>query len=218
MKLGRVRGTALAAALGVVTVLGIQGVANGIGAGDGDVSPYSAGAREKGPVEGELHKHALKPKGKGEAVLSQQDTEPFGLLGVSWNDPEAEVKGKIEARTRDADTGKWSKWKVLEQAESGLDGKRPGLRGATEPVWVGPSDGAEVRVGGGDAELPAGMELALVDPGAAGAKAKKKGSLSLGRPPSPSPRWTPRRRRRDRSRPPRGRTWSRACSGAPTSP
>ncbi|MEU9233031.1 peptidoglycan recognition protein family protein [Streptomyces subrutilus] len=172
------RGTALAAALGVVAVFGIQGVANGVG-GDGEVSPYSAGAREKGPVEGELHKIALKPKGKGEAVLSQQDTEPFGLLGVSWTDPEADVKGRIEARTRDAATGNWSKWKVLEQAESGLDGKRPGLRGATEPVWVGPSDGAEVRVGGGAADLPAGMELNLVDPGAGAAKAKKKGFLSL---------------------------------------
>ncbi|MFI1282837.1 N-acetylmuramoyl-L-alanine amidase [Streptomyces sp. NPDC020858] len=174
------RGTALAAALGVVTVLGIQGVANGIDSSDeGEVSPYSAGAREKGPVEGELHKLALKPKGKGEAVLSQQGTEPFGLLGVSWADPEADVKGKIEARTRDADSGKWSKWIVLEQAESGLDGKRPGLRGSTEPVWVGPSDGAEVRVAGGT-ELPAGMVLNLVDPGAGVAKAKKKGDLSLG--------------------------------------
>ncbi|MFF3676855.1 peptidoglycan recognition protein [Streptomyces sp. NPDC002120] len=174
------RGTALAAALGVVTVLGIQGVASGTDASDGgEVSPYSTRAREKGPVEGELHRLALKPKGRGEAVLSQQGTEPFGLLGVSWSDPKAEVKGKIEARTRDADTGKWSKWVELEQAESGLDGKRPGLRGATEPVWVGPSDGAEVRVAGGG-ELPAGMELNLVDPGAGGAKAKKKGNLGLG--------------------------------------
>ncbi|WP_051807717.1 peptidoglycan recognition protein [Streptomyces sp. NRRL F-2664] len=173
------RGTALAAALGVVAVLGIQGVASGTGGSDGDeVSPYSARAREKGPVAGELHKLALKPKGRGEAVLSQQDTEPFGLLGVSWADPEAEVKGKIEARTRDADSGKWSKWVVLEQAESGLDGKRPGLRGATEPVWVGPSDGAEVRVTGGGT-LPAGMELNLVDPGAGAAKAKKKSDLGL---------------------------------------
>ncbi|MFD4244720.1 N-acetylmuramoyl-L-alanine amidase [Streptomyces sp. NPDC058525] len=176
------RGTALAAALGVVAVFGIQGVANGVD-GEGEVSPYSAAAREKGPVEGELHKLALQPKGKGEAVLSQRDTAPFGLLGVSWTDPEAEVKGKIEARTRDAASGKWSKWKELEQAESGLDGKRPGLRGATEPVWVGPSDGAEVRVGGGAAELPAGMELNMVDPGtgvAKAAKAKKKGSLGMG--------------------------------------
>ncbi|MEU4354569.1 peptidoglycan recognition protein family protein [Streptomyces virginiae] len=180
MKIGRARGTALAAALGVVAVLGIQGVASGTGGSDeGEVSPYSARAREKGPVAGELHKLALKPKGRGEAVLSQQDTEPFGLLGVSWTDPEAEVKGRIEARTRDADSGKWSKWVVLEQAESGLDGKRPGLRGATEPVWVGPSDGAEVRVTGGGT-LPAGMELNLVDPGAGAAKAKKKGDLSLG--------------------------------------
>ncbi|MGW5846938.1 peptidoglycan recognition protein family protein, partial [Streptomyces sp. NPDC055254] len=175
------RGTAMAAALAAVAVLGIQGVANGTGvfSGEDEVSPYSAPAREKGPVEGEVHKLALQAKGSDEAVLSQRDTEPFGLLGVSWTDPEAEVKGAIEARTRDADSGKWSKWVTLEQAESGLDGKRPGLRGATEPVWVGPSDGAEVRVTGQGAALPAGMELTLVDPGA-GASAKKKGDLSLG--------------------------------------
>uniref|UniRef100_A0AAU2JUD7 N-acetylmuramoyl-L-alanine amidase n=1 Tax=Streptomyces sp. NBC_00049 TaxID=2903617 RepID=A0AAU2JUD7_9ACTN len=177
------RGTALAAALGVVAVLGVQGAANGFGADSLDEAAgarYEATGKAGAPVEGTVHKLALKPKGAGKAVLSQQDTKPFGLLGVSWTDPAAEVEGTIEARTRDAETGKWSKWITLEVAKAGLDGKRPGLRGATEPVWVGPSDGAEVRVGDGEnaGALPAGMQLNLVDPGSVKSAKKKKGDLA----------------------------------------
>ncbi|MFJ7587210.1 N-acetylmuramoyl-L-alanine amidase [Streptomyces sp. NPDC097617] len=167
------RGTALAAALGVVAVLGFQGAANGFGSDsldDNGLPRYSASGKARGPVAGKVHKLALKPKGTGKAVLAQQDTKPFGLLGVTWTDPAADVLGSIEARTRNAKTGKWSQWITLEQAEANLDGKRPGMRGATEPVWVGLSDGAEVRVGGDAAALPAGMELALVDPGSTSAK------------------------------------------------
>ncbi|MGW7451435.1 peptidoglycan recognition protein family protein [Streptomyces sp. NPDC054787] len=183
MRLGRARGTALAAALGVVAVLGFQGAANGFGSDsldDKGLQRYSAPGKARGPVEGKVHKLALKPKGTGKTVLSQQDTKPFGLLGVSWTDPAAQVKeGAIEARTRNAKTGKWSAWVALEQAKATLDGKRPGLRGATEPVWAGLSDGAEVRLGGNTAAtaLPAGLELNLVDPGSASA-APKKGDLN----------------------------------------
>ncbi|MFD9303903.1 peptidoglycan recognition protein [Streptomyces sp. NPDC060048] len=134
---------------------------------------YSAGAEQTGPVKSGISKLALQSKGGGEAGLPQQDTKLYGLLGVSWTDPEAEVKGTIEARSRSAETGKWSKWITLEPAKRGLDGKRPGALGATEPVWVGASNGAEVRVKGGD--LPAGLELNLVDPGTGAAK--KKGDL-----------------------------------------
>ncbi|WP_327263988.1 peptidoglycan recognition protein [Streptomyces sp. NBC_01232] len=181
MRLGRARGTALAAALGVVAVLGFQGAANGFGTDsldDEGLPRYSAPGKARGPVEGKVHKLRLKNKGTGKAVLAQQDTKPFGLLGVTWSDPAAEVKGPIEARTRNAKTGEWSKWITLEKAQANLDGKRPGMRGSTEPVWVGLSDGAEVRVGAdaGTAALPAGLELALVDPGSTAA-AKKSGDL-----------------------------------------
>ncbi|MEU6755874.1 N-acetylmuramoyl-L-alanine amidase, partial [Streptomyces sp. NPDC046685] len=163
-----------------MAVLGFQGAANGFGTDsldDKGLPLYSSPGKARGPVEGKVHKLALKPKGTGKAVLAQQDTKPFGLLGVTWTDPEAEVKGSIEARTRNAKTGKWSRWITLEQAQANLDGKRPGMRGATEPVWVGLSDGAEVRVGGdAAAALPAGLELALVDPGSTKAS-KKPGDL-----------------------------------------
>ncbi|MGW6705334.1 peptidoglycan recognition protein family protein [Streptomyces sp. NPDC054956] len=175
------RGTALAAALGVAAVLGFQGVAGGPGwissddKGEGPAAKaYSAGAKQTGPADGEVRKLALQSKGS-EAVFAKQGTELFGLLGVSWTDPAAEVKGKIEARTRNAETGKWSGWIALDPMQAGLDGKRPSAHGATEPVWVGPSNGAEVRASGGS--LPAGLELNLVDPGSTGS-GKKKGELN----------------------------------------
>ncbi|MFD7141056.1 peptidoglycan recognition protein, partial [Streptomyces sp. NPDC059919] len=173
------RGTALAAALGAAAVLGVQGMAGGAEltaapGGEGAAKAYSADAKETGPVEGELHKLALQPKGAGEAVLSRQETQPFGLLGVSWTDPAAEMKGTIEARSRDAKTGAWSKWIALDPVKPGMDGVRPGAHGSTEPVWVGASNGAEVRVSGGGA-LPAGLELNLVDPGGSAASAKQGG-------------------------------------------
>ncbi|MFJ4779763.1 N-acetylmuramoyl-L-alanine amidase [Streptomyces sp. NPDC088762] len=178
MRLGRARGTALAAALGVVAVLGFQGAANGLGSDPLDGIDYSAPNQAGAPVEGKVHKLALKGKGGGKAALSQQDTKPFGLLGVSWKNPSAQVKGAIEARTRDAESGKWSRWITLEPVKAGMDGRRPGARGATEPVWVGLSDGAEVRVDGGGA-LPEGLELNLVDPGTGKpARKKKKGDLA----------------------------------------
>jgi hypothetical protein len=168
-----VRGTAVAAALGVVAVLGVQGIAGGSEAetqaqkkSDETPSAYSARAKENGPVKSKVHKLALKSQGKGEAALSRRGTEPFGMLGVSWPDPDAEVDGTIEARTRDAETGEWSDWIELEPYLPGLDGERPAERGSTEPVWVGRSNGAEVRVSDGAAagKLPAGLRLDMVDP------------------------------------------------------
>ncbi|MFD0266722.1 N-acetylmuramoyl-L-alanine amidase [Streptomyces sp. NPDC127106] len=171
VKPNRVRGTALAAALGVVAVLGIRATAGAGQApaprGTGPVTAYGSGAGAEGRAGSRLHRLALRARAAGEAVLARQDTQPFGLLGVSWTDPKAEVKGTIEARARDARTGTWSRWIELEPLEPGMDGPRPGARGATEPVWVGASDGTEVRVRGGGT-LPAGLELNLVDPGGRG--------------------------------------------------
>ncbi|MGW5420326.1 N-acetylmuramoyl-L-alanine amidase [Streptomyces sp. NPDC003943] len=166
MGLRWVRRTALGTALGVVAVLGVQAAARG--AGD------HAGGDE-------LHRLALTDLGGGEAVLTRRSTEPFELLGVTWTDPYEELGGRIEVRTRDADDGEWSDWIALEPHPADLDGRRPGAPGSTEPVWVGASDGAEVRISGGDGDgdgdggvpgrLPAGLTLNMIDPGGAGATA-----------------------------------------------
>ncbi|MER7520183.1 N-acetylmuramoyl-L-alanine amidase [Streptomyces sp. NPDC126499] len=169
-----------------MTVLAFQAAANGAvfgtedDKGQGDKpSPYSVEAGETPSGKTELHKLALTDKGKGEAVLSKRDTEPFGLLGVTWTEANAKIKGTIEARTRSVETGEWSEWVDLEPYPVGMDGKRPGAGGATEPIWVGASDGAEVRVSDGAAAgtLPDGLQLVMVDPNGAGAAAKENGEF-----------------------------------------
>ncbi|MDT0321733.1 peptidoglycan recognition protein family protein [Streptomyces millisiae] len=111
--------------------------------------------------------------------LPATGTEPFSLLGVVWTDPTAPLNGEVRVRTRDADTGDWSEWRRLavgpDHAPDPDSAEATGgtLRGGTAPLWVGPSDGVQVRVlpaAAGDDEapadeLPAGLRLELVDPG-----------------------------------------------------
>ncbi|MET8327677.1 N-acetylmuramoyl-L-alanine amidase [Streptomyces sp. NPDC005181] len=153
--------TAAVATTAVTGVLVFQGMT-----GDSDDSADS----KAGPVRAEVRKAALKVSADGSsAVLGRRDTDPFSMLGVTWTDPSAKVSGSVEVRTRSAADGTWTSWLPL---ETGVDGHtetgRPGVRGATEPRWVGPSDGVEVRVTADDevsAELPTGLRLDTVDPG-----------------------------------------------------
>ncbi|GAA2455507.1 peptidoglycan recognition protein [Streptomyces macrosporus] len=134
------------------------------------------------------------PDSPGEGVslgLPAREVEPFSLLGVVWNDPEEEVHGRIQVRTRAVGTGAWSPWQDLEAHADRPDPdsaehKGGRLRGATAPLWVGDSDGVQVRVlpeepdGSGEQTggetgteaatetgLPDGLRLDLVDPGEA---------------------------------------------------
>ncbi|MEU0006410.1 peptidoglycan recognition protein [Streptomyces sp. NPDC006314] len=119
-----------------------------------------------------------------EQGLYRADIERFSLVGVVWDDPDTELHGRVQVRTRSAATGRWSGWQDVEthNADHGAD---PGtaertsrrVHGATAPLWVGDSDGVDVRVradtasargsssGGPRAVLPSGLRLELVDPG-----------------------------------------------------
>ncbi|MEV5874557.1 peptidoglycan recognition protein [Streptomyces sp. NPDC052101] len=123
-----------------------------------------------------------------EEGLYRPDGEHFSLVGVVWQDPDTELQGRVQVRTRSAATGEWSGWQDLEthNADHGAD---PGtaerdarrVRGATAPLWVGDSEGVDVRVraagntGGrghrtdgarpSQPPLPSGLRLELVDPG-----------------------------------------------------
>ncbi|MDX3415607.1 peptidoglycan recognition protein [Streptomyces sp. MD20-1-1] len=130
--------------------------------------------------------------------LTPRTVRTFSLLGVVWDDPSADLRGRVQVRTREAGTGEWTDWQDLETHYT-QDGADPDsseaasgkARGATAPLWVGESDGVEVRVlptagepddadpvdtGSGEgvsgdagevSTLPAGMRLDLVDPGEA---------------------------------------------------
>ncbi|MEU9773564.1 peptidoglycan recognition protein [Streptomyces sp. NPDC047968] len=107
--------------------------------------------------------------------LPRRDVAPFSLLGLVWEDAAAELEGTVEVRTRSLADGTWSPWQQVEThnadhaADPGTEESAAGrVRGSTAPLWVGPSDGVEVRVkraDGSSRPLPEGLRLDLVDPG-----------------------------------------------------
>ncbi len=144
-----------------------------------------------------------------EQGLTRRDVSPFSLVGVVWDDPAAVLRGTVQVRTRSAADGVWSEWQDVEthNEEHGADpataeGAADRLRGATAPLWVGDSDGVEVRVraerdghadhsghghGTGraaseEAPLPAGLRLELVDPGEDPAAAPAPGTRAMAPP------------------------------------
>ncbi|GGQ68064.1 hypothetical protein GCM10010166_42590 [Couchioplanes caeruleus subsp. azureus] len=144
------------------------------------------------PVRGKLHTLALPvAAGARSAEAAQRSTRRFSLLGVTWTDAARTVDGTIEVRTRAAGTKAWSRWHALDtDALRGPDSGKG--RGATEPLWVGPSDGvaARIRGGAGARPLPPGLRLDLIDPGSSSSSGGQGGGFALEPAPSlpaPSP-------------------------------
>ncbi|WP_324783112.1 peptidoglycan recognition protein [Streptomyces sp. H51] len=145
-----------------------------------------------------------------EQGLGRRDVRHFSLVGVVWDDPDTDLHGRVQVRTRAARTGAWSGWQALQThsddaADPGAAERASGhVRGSTAPLWVGDSDGVEVRVraegapragetgrgshaGPGASPLPSGLRLELVDPGAASpargaAPAVHRGAPAAARP------------------------------------
>ncbi|TMR40275.1 peptidoglycan recognition protein [Actinomadura geliboluensis] len=130
-------------------------------------------AAAKGPGAGRVHARGLQDmagaataRGGKTAGLPAATTEPFSLVGVTWDKPREELRGTVRVRTRDAATGKWSGWQVLEPELADAPDRGQDGRGGTNGLWVGPSNGVEVRVAGQGRTLPEGLRVDLVDPGA----------------------------------------------------
>ncbi|WP_228974811.1 N-acetylmuramoyl-L-alanine amidase [Streptomyces sp. DH12] len=122
------------------------------------------------------------------AALKEEGTRPFSMLGVTWTEPSARVAGTVEVRTRAAGSGRWSSWLRLE-GDSG-QGEDGAARGGTEPAWVGPSDGVEVRLRAGgttSGKLPAGLRLDMVDPKTGGVRGMAPAAFALEETEPPTP-------------------------------
>jgi uncharacterized protein with LGFP repeats len=162
----RIWGTAAAVAVGVTAVIAVQAVA-----GSGS-SQTEGGSARREPVRSTVRAIALKGDGEGEVTLARPRTGPFSMLGVSWTNPAAGPPHSVKARTRSAVSGAWSKWITLNaDGDNRQDAGGTNVQGSTEPTWVGPSDGVELRVAAGgrtSSALPAGLRLNLVDPGRSG--------------------------------------------------
>ncbi|SDM84407.1 N-acetylmuramoyl-L-alanine amidase [Streptomyces sp. cf386] len=159
-----------------------------------DAEPSVPGSTQSLPLRPLTHDRVADPP--TEQGLPRRDVQRFSLVGVIWDDPTVELHGRVQVRTRAVGTGIWSDWQEVEthNAEHGADpdtaeGTSSRVRGSTAPLWVGESDGVEVRVtpeevgerseqtapGAGDPTptagtgivlpLPLGLRLELVDPG-----------------------------------------------------
>ncbi|MEU1535460.1 peptidoglycan recognition protein family protein [Streptomyces fagopyri] len=170
-------------------------------------APAQAGTRaaETDPaVPGSTRSLPLVPLGDDRALgaaapeqgLTRRAVRSFSLVGVIWDDPDTELRGRVQVRTRASGATHWTGWQDIEThnhehgadpdtAESG-SGR---VRGSTAPLWVGNSDGVEVRVQAevderstspGESPLPRGMHLELVDPDAEAPSASTAGGRATG--------------------------------------
>jgi hypothetical protein len=131
-----------------------------------------------GPLDG----NRVTGSSTAEQGLPRRSVRSFSLVGVVWDDPDAELRGRVQVRTRATGTARWSDWQDIE-AHNHEHAADPGtaerasrrVRGSTAPLWVGDSNGVEVRVRAetergtgvpGFQALPEGLRLELVAPGA----------------------------------------------------
>ncbi|MFC8512510.1 peptidoglycan recognition protein [Streptomyces sp. NPDC057257] len=164
-------------------------------------APVTAAARvtsQQAPAEipGSTQSLPLAPLARDRALgpaapeqgLTRDDVRHFSLVGVIWDNPDTVLHGSVQVRTRATGSGAWTGWQDLEThnddaADPGTAERTSGrVRGSTAPLWVGDSDGVEVRVrAAGErrtdetargtrtatsaAPLPSGLRLELVDPG-----------------------------------------------------
>ncbi|MEU9375538.1 peptidoglycan recognition protein [Streptomyces sp. NPDC048255] len=113
--------------------------------------------------------------------LPAREVKTFSLVGVVWDDVSSQLHGRVQVRTRSTRTATWSDWQDVETHNSehaadpdAVERGSGRVRGATAPLWVGESDGVEVRVQAepgapatrAGARLPSGLRIELVDPGA----------------------------------------------------
>ncbi|GGT11669.1 hypothetical protein GCM10010271_13090 [Streptomyces kurssanovii] len=143
-----------------VTAVAVTGGSGSTGADD-DPRPVKA------------HTLALDGKDAKKRELPRTETQLFSLIGVSWEDSADDFEGTAQIRTRSADGGAWTDWRDLDfdiRAPESEEGDAAGVRGASEPLWVGPSDAVEARVvaGGKETAVPDALRLDMIDPGAGG--------------------------------------------------
>ncbi|MFI6562552.1 peptidoglycan recognition protein [Streptomyces sp. NPDC050534] len=143
------------------------------------------------PLGPRARDRAVGSPAAGELGLTRRDVRHFSMVGVVWDNPDTELHGRVQVRTRATGSRVWSGWQSLEThnddaADPGTAERTSGrVRGSTAPLWVGDSDGVEVRVraeGGTRTKasapatraaapasaLPSGLRLELVDPGGDG--------------------------------------------------
>lgn len=110
--------------------------------------------------------------GDGRWTTGRHATEPFRMLGLTWT---GDLEAGLAVRTRSR--GRWTGWQALQPMEDGPDPDtaEETVRRGVHPLWVGPSDGVEVRVVG--ERPPDALRLVLIDPGRRSADRQERASI-----------------------------------------
>ncbi|GAA2948895.1 N-acetylmuramoyl-L-alanine amidase [Streptomyces enissocaesilis] len=173
----------LASAIGVACTAALVLPTGAVAAPAAEPAPAPPGSTQSLPLAPLVPEGPGTDRAAGTAPrgLPPRDVRPFSLVGVVWDDADAELHGTVQVRTRPTGSAGWSGWQDVEThnhdhaADLGTAEREAGrVRGSTAPLWVGDSDGVEVRVRPEGADgvraatptpLPAGLRLELVDPG-----------------------------------------------------
>ena len=175
------------AAAVTATALTVTGVVLTRSSADSAPAPVPAAAAEaaaaplsSGPPPSPVTSQSIELDGKptienGRETLrlAKRSISRFSLLGVTWTDALLSFRGEAAVRTRSAASGDWTPWQSLDLAHAVAAGDPdlvPGrTRGGSSGLWVGASNGVEVKVvsaaGRTSGSLPPGLRLTLVDPG-----------------------------------------------------
>ena len=100
------------------------------------------------------------------AESSTQKVKGFLTVGATWAPRSPLSEAAISLQVRSVTKGHWTKWESLEyHNEHGPDAATSTSRPGTEPTVIGRVDGVQLRVFTKSGVAPAGLQLALVDPG-----------------------------------------------------
>ncbi len=130
------------------------------------VLPLPSAEALGGPVTPEVSEVALAGVVEASGFEAEADgsgTAPFSMIAVSW---ELESARAVSVQVRTRSEGRWSGWTAMDLADAfpNAGGSDVGLRGATTPLWVGPSDAYQVRASAGS-QRPRDLRIDLIDPG-----------------------------------------------------
>ena len=114
------------------------------------------------------------------ALTTAHSTASFSSVGVTWAADPAVTDVDVLVRTHTG--GQWTDWQDVDggTAPDAASAESAGTtRAGTDPLWVGPSDGVQVRVDAAGRK-PKDVRVALVDPGTSSADSTVTKPATLG--------------------------------------
>jgi hypothetical protein len=104
----------------------------------------------------------LQPANRPAVLASATHTKTFSLVGVTWRATKRPADLTVVVRAHGGQG--WGTWTPLDQQDP-PSAREASAKSGTEPLWVGKSDGYQVRVDLHSGALPRGLRVDLVAPG-----------------------------------------------------